>query len=69
MSRGELPALTIADLQGLLRRREVSPREVLETLQGRINEVEAKIDAYLSINFDAALKAADIPYNKRIGAG
>ena len=59
MSRGELPALTIADLQGLLRRREVSPREVLETLQGRINEVEAKIDAYLSIDFDAALKAAE----------
>ena len=59
MSRGELPALTIADLQGLLRRREVSPREVLETLQGRINEVEAKIDAYLSIDFDAALEDAE----------
>ena len=59
MSRGELPALTIADLQGLLRRREVSPREVVETLRARINDVEAKIDAYLSIDFDAALKAAE----------
>ena len=59
MSRGELPALTIAELQGLLRRREVSPREVVETLQSRINEVEAKIDAYLSIDFEAALKAAE----------
>ena len=59
MSRGELPALTIADLQGLLRRREVSPREVVETLRTRINDVEAKIDAYLSIDFDAALKTAE----------
>jgi len=59
MSRGELPALTIADLQALLRRREVSPREVVETLRARINDVEAKIDAYLSIDFDAALKAAE----------
>jgi aspartyl-tRNA(Asn)/glutamyl-tRNA(Gln) amidotransferase subunit A len=59
MSRGELPALTIADLQTLLRRREVSPREVVETLHARINDVEAKIDAYLSIDFDAALKDAE----------
>ena len=59
MSRGELPALTIADLQGLLRRREVSPREVVETLHARINDVEATIDAYLSIDFDAALEAAE----------
>ena len=59
MSRGELPALTIADLQALLRRREVSPRQVVETLRARINDVEAKIDAYLSIDFDAALKAAE----------
>jgi len=59
MSRGQLPALTIAELQGLLRRREVSPREVVETLQARINDVEAKIEAYLSIDFDAALKAAE----------
>jgi aspartyl-tRNA(Asn)/glutamyl-tRNA(Gln) amidotransferase subunit A len=59
MSRGELPALTIADLQALLRRREVSPREVVETLRARINDVEAKIDAYLSIDLDAALKAAE----------
>ena len=59
MSRGELPALTIADLQALLRRREVSPREVVETLRARINDVEAKIDAYLSIDFDAVLKVAE----------
>ena len=59
MSRRDLPALTIADLQGLLRRREASPREVLESLRDRINDVEAKIGAYLSIDFEAALKAAE----------
>src|SRR5947209_15318989 len=59
MSRPDLPALTIADLQSLLRRKEVSPREVLESLRARIDQVEPKIDAYVSIDFEAALKEAD----------
>jgi aspartyl-tRNA(Asn)/glutamyl-tRNA(Gln) amidotransferase subunit A len=59
MNSAELAALTIADLQGLLRRREVAPREVLEALRQRIEQVESKIDAYLSIDFDAALKEAE----------
>jgi aspartyl-tRNA(Asn)/glutamyl-tRNA(Gln) amidotransferase subunit A len=59
MSRRDLPALNIAELQALLRRREVSPREVLETLQTRIKDVDPKIDAYLSIDFEAALKEAE----------
>ena len=59
MSRSDLPALTIADLQSLLRRKEVSPREVIESLRARIEAVEPKIDAYLSIDFDAALKEAE----------
>src|SRR5205823_4320652 len=59
MSRSDLPALTIADLQSLLRGKEVSPREVLESLRARIEAVEPKIDSYLSIDFEAALKEAD----------
>ncbi len=59
MSRSELPALTIADLQLRLRRKEVSPREVLESLRSRIEEVEPKIDAYLSLDYDTALKEAE----------
>src|SRR5437016_1054749 len=59
MSRPDLPALTIAELQPLLRRREVSPREVLEALRFRIAEVEPQINAYLSIDFDDALKQAE----------
>src|SRR6266403_1350170 len=59
MTRADLPALNIADLQGLLRRREVSPRQVIEALQTRIENVEPKIDAYLSFDFEAAAKEAE----------
>ena len=59
MSRSDLPALTIADLQSLLRRKEVSPREVIESLRARIEKVEPKIDAYVSIDFEAADREAE----------
>jgi aspartyl-tRNA(Asn)/glutamyl-tRNA(Gln) amidotransferase subunit A len=59
MSRSDLPALTIADLQSLLRRKETSPREVIAALRARIENVEPKIDAYLSIDFDAAAQEAE----------
>src|SRR5947199_2914571 len=59
MSRYDLPALTIADLQSLLRRKEIPPREVIDALRARIENVEPKIDAYLSIEFDAAAKQAE----------
>jgi aspartyl-tRNA(Asn)/glutamyl-tRNA(Gln) amidotransferase subunit A len=59
MSRSDLPALTIADLQSLLRRKEISPREVVDSLRARIESVEPKIDAYLSIDFEAAAKEAE----------
>src|SRR6266480_171515 len=54
-----LPALSIADLQTLLRRREVSPRNVMEELRNVIDERDEKIGAYLSIDFEGALKEAD----------
>src|ERR1700719_1229051 len=59
MSRSDLPALTIADLKSLLRRKEISPREVLDALHARIETLEPKIDAYISIDFEAAAKEAD----------
>src|SRR5229473_3113972 len=59
MKPADLPALTIADLQGLLRRREVSPRNVLDALHARIEDVDGKIDAYLSTDFEAAVKEAE----------
>ena len=59
MTVQDLPALTIADLQALLRRREVSPREVIEALRARIEAVDGEIDAYLSLDMEAAAKEAD----------
>jgi len=58
MTGAELPALNLADLQTLLRRREVSPGEVLDALRARIAEIDPKIDAYLSIDQDAAVREA-----------
>jgi aspartyl-tRNA(Asn)/glutamyl-tRNA(Gln) amidotransferase subunit A len=59
MSAENLPALSIADLQSLLRKKEVSPREVVESLRARVEKIEPKIDAYLSIDFETALKEAE----------
>ncbi|MGZ4984382.1 MAG: amidase, partial [Chthoniobacterales bacterium] len=59
MTAQDLPALTIAELQPLLRRGEISPREVLESLRARINQIDGKIGAYLSLDLEAALRDAD----------
>jgi len=59
MTRNDLPALSIADVQSLLRRREVSAREVLEALQSRIAAVDGEIGAYLSLDMERASEQAD----------
>jgi aspartyl-tRNA(Asn)/glutamyl-tRNA(Gln) amidotransferase subunit A len=58
MTTKNLPALSVADLQSLLRRREISPREVLEALRARVEEVDQEIGAYLSLDVDAAARQA-----------
>ena len=55
----DLPALSIAELQLLLRRREVSPREVVNALRERIESVDGEIGAYLSLDLDAAMQEAE----------
>jgi aspartyl-tRNA(Asn)/glutamyl-tRNA(Gln) amidotransferase subunit A len=59
MTTASLPACSIAELQDLLRRREVSPAEVVQSLRARIEQVDSDLGAYLSIDFDAALKQAE----------
>src|ERR1051326_1587983 len=59
MTGNDLPALNIADLQSLLRRREVSPREVIDALQERIESIDEDLGAYLSLDFDTADKEAE----------
>src|SRR5919201_6157061 len=59
MSEDDLPALSIADLQSLLRRREVSAREVIDALRARIEAVDGEIGAFVSLDVDAAAKEAE----------
>ena len=59
MTKCELPALSIVEVQDLLRRREVSPAEVLESLEERINAVDDKIGASLAHDLAAALNEAE----------
>ena len=59
MTLADLPALSVGELRKLLQRREVSPREVLEALRARIEEVDPKIGAYLSVDFDDGLALAE----------
>jgi aspartyl-tRNA(Asn)/glutamyl-tRNA(Gln) amidotransferase subunit A len=59
MTDKDLPALTIADLQSVLRRREVSPQEVVDVLRARIDALDPEIGAYLSLDMEAAAKEAE----------
>src|SRR5438445_3346535 len=59
MIETDLPALSIADLQSLLRRREVSSREVIDILRKRIAAVDSGLGAYLSLDIEAATKDAE----------
>jgi aspartyl-tRNA(Asn)/glutamyl-tRNA(Gln) amidotransferase subunit A len=59
MTQEDLLALSIADLQSLLRRREVSPPEVIEALRNRIDAVDGDLGAYLSLDIEAAAKEAE----------
>jgi len=59
MIGNELTAVSIAGLQSLLRRREVSPCEVINALRQRVESIDPDVGAYLSLNFDAAVKEAE----------
>lgn len=59
MTARDLPGLSVAELQHLLRGREVTPAEVLESLRDRIAKTDDKIGGYLSLDFDAAAKEAE----------
>src|SRR5213079_2892618 len=59
MTGNDLPAVSIADLQSLLRRRELSSREVINALRERIEAVDGGLGAYLSLDVEAALKEAE----------
>lgn len=55
----ELHQLTIHQLHELLRRKEVTSREVTEALYRRIEKVDGKVQAYLMLMKELALQQAD----------
>lgn len=59
MTGADLAALTVADLQQRIRAREISPREALDAVRVRIAQVDPKIDAYLSQDYEAAAAEAE----------
>ena len=59
MTKRDLPALTISELQTLLRAREISPCEVLEALEERITQLDGKIGAYLSRDLKMAMTESE----------
>ncbi len=59
MNPADIPFQSVAGLQTLLRAREISPREVLDALAARIDAVNPQLNAYLSIDPEAARREAE----------
>jgi aspartyl-tRNA(Asn)/glutamyl-tRNA(Gln) amidotransferase subunit A len=59
MTGNDLLALNIAELQSVLRRREVSSRELINALRERIEVIDPEVGAYLSLDFDTADREAE----------
>ncbi len=68
MTNDELCFLTIAELAPLIRRREVSPVEVMEAVLARIEAYNDKLIAYLYVDAENARRAARAA-ELEIGAG
>ena len=55
----EITSLTVHEVQALIRAGEISPKEVIEALGRRIEEVDPLIHGYLSHDLDRAVSEAD----------
>jgi aspartyl-tRNA(Asn)/glutamyl-tRNA(Gln) amidotransferase subunit A len=54
----ELPFLTICEVSDLLKRKEVSPVELTQSILNRIEKIESNMHAYISVLRDEALRSA-----------
>jgi aspartyl-tRNA(Asn)/glutamyl-tRNA(Gln) amidotransferase subunit A len=54
-----LSSLTIQEAQDLLRRKEISPKEIVEDLVRRIDQVDGAVHGYLSFDAERALEDAE----------
>ena len=55
-----LSKMTIHELHKLLKKREVSPKEIVEDISKRIERVEERVKAYITLTRENALKQAEI---------
>ena len=58
MEKRHLPLLAITELSSLIEKKEVSPVEVVEAHLERIDRLNTRLHAYLTICREAALRAA-----------
>ena len=58
MDQKDIPFLTLTELAGLIESREVSPVEATEAYLARINEIDGKLNSYITVTADDALAAA-----------
>jgi len=58
MRKDDLCFLAIAELSGLIKKKEVSPVEVTEALLGRIDKLNPRLNAYITILKEQALRSA-----------
>ena len=58
MNRADIPFLSATDLGRLIAQKEVSPVEATEAYLGRIDDVNFKFNAYLTVCRTEAMEAA-----------
>ena len=58
MDKSELPFLSASELSGLIQSREVSPVEATEAYLDRIDSLDFKLNAYLTVTRELAMDAA-----------
>ena len=58
MDKKELPFLTASQLSKLIETKEVSPVEATEAYLDRIQEVDSKLNSYVTVTGEQALEAA-----------
>ncbi len=59
MPKGDLAGLSIAEVVGLVKGKEVSPREVVEAVLRRIEALDPKVKAYITVMGEEALTEAE----------
>ena len=69
MDRADIPFLSASDLSRLIERKEVSPVEVVEAYLERIDQVDGKLNSYVTVSRDQARRAAREAEQAIMGGG